>query len=417
MSLPIVTVTRFLFVVFYIYAFINKRKSINLKSFNIKNVPMEYRFLAAYFILRIISNLYYVTTYGQAIKTIFVIVFEQLLFMIAFCMLDPSKEETEKLIRIIVGVATVLFVTGIFESITSIRPFDALFTVSRELINMHFERLGLLRATTTMIAPAIYGNMCLYMLPFILYLYETTRLKRYIAILGLAVLAIIHSGSRSDMFFLVATLLVYVVFVLKDKERRLHFCKNATVVTGVLFLYICIASIFFTNLRYFYVGNAKAILNEVGFDFDLDEGAPEGVEGYGNNHNGSASRTRQLTGLYYTATINPIFGLGSGAQRRGDVKYAWRSKKTGNITWNVVNSYDLVIVEMFCDEGLLGLLAICSLLYYMFRQSKGNRFYRLAFFCYMLSSLSTGNLYAFLFMYLTVFAAHNKYFKSIEYKT
>ncbi len=351
---PLITAARSIYVIFYIYVFINRKRNIELKPI-ITNLTREKYFLAGYFFLRIVSNLYYVTTYGQAFKTILEIVFEQLFLLIAFYCLDPSKEEIIKLIKVVVYVATSLFVVGICESLFDIRPFDALYTIYRFVVNMHYYRLGLLRATTTMNAPAVYGNMCVLMLPFIFYLYENTRQRRFIVISGLDVLAIIHSGSRSDMLFLIAILFIYAALILKKKERRILFLKNASIVAVFLLVFMCLASIYSENYRYLYVGNGKALLNIVGFDFDLDEGAPENTEGYGMNGGGTISRTRQLTGIYYTAKINPLFGLGSGAQARGDVQYYWQFSKD-NEKWAVVHSYDMGIVETFCDEGLMGLI-------------------------------------------------------------
>ena len=66
-SLPLLTASRTMFVIFFIYAWINRRRNLSFKNFRLKELPREYLFLAAYFVLRIVSNLYYVTTYGQAI--------------------------------------------------------------------------------------------------------------------------------------------------------------------------------------------------------------------------------------------------------------------------------------------------------------------------------------------------------------
>ena len=401
-SLPLMTTARMMFVTFYIYAWINRRRDLNLKSIKLRELPKEYLFLGGYFVFRIVSNLYYVTTYGQAAKTLFLIIFEQLLLLVAVYLLAPDREEIITLVKVIVWVAVALFVVGIIECIFSVKPFDALYTVGRNLYVLDYYRLGLLRATTTMYAPSIYGNMCILMFPLILYLYEMTRTKKYIVAAGLDVLAIIHSGSRADMIFLFAVILFYFVLVLRDKNRRFLFMKNTGIVAFVLVAYMCIASMCSASLKYYYVGTAKSLLNEVGFDFDLDEDAPEGAGGYGYNSNGSISRTRQFTGMYYVAKINPIFGLGSGADRRGEIKYYWHSQR-GFDKWIVAYAYDVGMVEIFCNEGLMGLIGVCFLFVYMFMKSGKNGFYKLAIVCYLLSTLSTGNMFEFLMTYIIVF--------------
>ncbi|WP_143008440.1 hypothetical protein [Pseudobutyrivibrio sp. YE44] len=314
----------------------------------------------------------------------------------AIYLLALTKEELTTLLKVVVYVATALFVIGIFESITSIRPFDALYTAQRYMLNDHYVRLGLLRATTTLGLPGFYGNMCILMLPAIFYLYEITRHKRFLVIAGLDILAMIHSGSRSDVFFTTAVIIAYFLYVVKGKERKLLFCKNALAVICSLLLVVIACSLINDNLRYFYSGSCKAVLNEVGFDFDLDKDAPDDVNGFGVNPTGSISRTRQLSGLTYTARINPIFGLGSGAQVRGDVQYYWKDE------WHVVYSYDLGFVETFCDEGFIGILAMISLFIFMIATSKNSRFLQLSVFSYLLSTLSTANMYTFLFAFILI---------------
>ena len=221
-------------------------------------------------------------------------------------------------------------------------------------------------------------------------------------IFGLGVLAIIHSGSRSDEIFLIVVLVAYLLFVLRGKQRRMEYFKNAIVVTAAILAFVFCGSIISSDLRYFYVGNVKSVLNEVGFDFDLNEGAPSNSSGFGVNYDGSTSRTRQLSGLYYVAKINPIFGLGSAAQRRGDVKYGWVGEKSGTFKWIVANTYDLGIVEIFCDEGLLGLLGMCAFIFHLMEKSRNDNYSKLAVFCYLLTTLSTGNMFYFLMMYTIV---------------
>lgn len=397
-ALPLITVARLMFLVFFIYTFVNKRRNLNLRALKIKDLPKEYLLLVGYFVFRLASNLYYVTTYGQAAKTIMSILFEQLLLLFAIYMLAPTRDEIIDVMRAIVVGATVLFVIGIFESYTSIRPFDALYTITRFALNDHYVRLGLLRATTTLGLPGFYGNMCVYMLPIIFYLYELTGSKKYIVITGLDVLAIIHSGCRSDMIYLVGILGIYFIYVLNGKKRRLLFIKNAVAVTIVLLLFIGGASLASPNLRYFYVGNGKSVLNELGFEFDLNEGAPEGADGFGNGGKGSLSRTAQFSGLRYVAGINPIFGLGSGAQARNAIKYCWYGH------WLSASTYDLGIVEIFCDEGIIGTLGLSLIIIFMIISSRKNKYYQLAIFTYLISTLSTANVYEYIMLFIIIFS-------------
>lgn len=412
-KLPILTVARMMFLVFYLYAWVNRRRTPNVKQIDFKTLPKEYYFLGGYFVLRIISNLYYITTYGQAAKTIFEIIFEQLFLLIAVWMLAPTKQEIDKLIKVVVLVSAVMFILGIAESLTGFRIVDALYTVRRQMLNDHYIRLGLLRATVTMGLPNFYGNMCLLMLPLILYMYEIKKQKRYLFITFFDIWAMIHSGCRSDLFFLIIMMVIYVIFVLKHKERRIKFAKNASIVTGSLLLILCIFCSFSPYLKYYYVGTGKSVLNEIGFDFNLDEGAPGIVEGYGVNDgsiglNASASRLVQLSMIPYALKTNLLFGLGSGAQVRGDTHYYNPLTKT----WRSIFTYDVGYVEIISNEGLLGLLGAFFLLIFFICLGRTKSvnisplylFLKLYIVTYLTCMLSSANMFSFLtlFIFLTI---------------
>ena len=404
-ALPLITVKRMMLVAFLIYAYKNRRRDFKIKNIDFKSLPKPYYFLGGYFVFRILSNLFYVFTYEQAVKTIFFIIIEQLLLIVAVYMLAPTKEEIDILVKSIVSTATVMFVLGIIESFTHARIFDLLYTVSRYLLNERYERLGLLRSTASMGIPGMFGNMCILVLPLILYMYECSRNKKYLVSVGLCVLAIIHSGARSDIFFLIFTLGIYCIYVLRGKERRLLFGKNAMAVVLSLLIFISVLSVISPYYKYFYVGTAKSILNEVGFDFDLSEGAPDESVGFGKNADGGLSRTMQFSGISYAAGINPVFGLGSGAQNRGDIQYYYKNK------WRVFKTYDLGVVEIFCDEGIVGLIGVVSALLYILLASGKNRMLQMMLAIYVMTTLSTVNMFEFLFLYIILaferFAANN----------
>ena len=403
-AFPILTVTRMMFIVFYIYAFVNRRRSFALTGLQIKTIPKEYVLLGGYFVFRIISNLRYLGTYSEAAKAIFLIIFEQLLFLIAFYMLAPTKDEIDKLLIILVRVATVFFVIGIFESVTFVRPFDALYTVGKEVINEHYVRLGLLRATTTFGMPGLYANMCVLILPIIIYVYNMYHKKRYLASIWLCILALIHTGSRADYFYLPIIFGVYVLFLLKEKGKLILFIRNTAIIVVTLFLFIgtnCAGNPYF---RYFYIGTGKSILNEVGFDFDLNEGAPEGIDGYGANdkaassiQGGTGSRKVQLTSIGYTLQKAPLFGFGAGAIDRKELKCYFAGE------WRPYPAIDVGIVEAITYEGILGLIGVTLAIVSMFLLARGNKDRLILSIVYLLTTLNTVNMYAFLFLFIVLF--------------
>ncbi|MBQ6462472.1 MAG: hypothetical protein IJJ59_04015 [Pseudobutyrivibrio sp.] len=403
-TFPILTVTRMMFIVFYIYAYVNRRRSFALTGLQIKSIPKEYLLLGGYFVFRIISNLRYLGTYSEAAKAIFLIIFEQLLFLIAFYMLAPTKDEIDKLLIILVRVATVFFVIGIFESVTFVRPFDALYTVGKEVINEHYVRLGLLRATTTFGMPGLYANMCVLVLPIIIYVYNMYHKKRYLASIWLCILALIHTGSRADYFYLPIIFGVYVLFLLKEKGKLILFIRNTAIIVVTLFLFIgtnCAGNPYF---RYFYIGTGKSILNEVGFDFDLNEGAPEGIDGYGANdkaagsiQGGTGSRKVQLTSIGYTLQKEPFLGFGAGAIDRKELKCYIAGE------WRPYPAIDVGIVEAVTYEGILGLIGVTLAIVSMFLLARGNKDRLILGIVYLLTTLNTVNMYAFLFLFIVLF--------------
>ncbi|WP_022760625.1 O-antigen ligase family protein [Butyrivibrio sp. AD3002] len=401
-AFPVISATRLMFIVFYIYTLVNKRNGISLQKHSISKFFSNRAIilLSGYFISRVIANMYYIGTYSEAIKTIFSLLFEQLLLLFAIYLLNPSQKEMHSVIKSVVLSASVLFVVGIFESFSFFRPFDSLYTISREMHNDYYVRLGLLRATTTLGLPVLYGNMCILILPLILYLYNTEKKRRYLAIIVLDALATVHSGSRADAIFFVFITIIYLFLKLITKDGFLTSLKNTFIVAFSLASIIFIVSIGNKYTYYFYSGSAKAVLNEFGFDFQINENAPEGVSGYGDNKHGVTSRTFQFTGIEYAFGKNPVFGLGSGALQNGDVYY------NGWGTWVPYHTYDMGIVEVLISEGILGFIAhmflFMSIIYIYFKRRKvlsKNNFTLLALLplSYLLSTLSTANMYAFLF--------------------
>ncbi|WP_026669962.1 O-antigen ligase family protein [Butyrivibrio sp. AE3006] len=402
-DLPIITVSRIMLVVFYIYALINRKKNVSIKEWLTKP-PFRTIFLVGYFIFRIISNIFYLSKYFQATKTILEILFEELCLIIAFFLLQPDRNEIIKIIKSIVFTASVLFWVGVFESYTYIRPFQALYTVNREMNNDFYVRLGLLRATTTMGLPVFYGNMCIMIFPLVLYLYNLKKNKLYLGIILVNFLATIHSGSRADIIFFFAITFVYLIYLYITKQKIIPALKNIAILSVLFLLLISFYSMLSPYAKYFYEGSAKAVLNEFGFEFDIDSSAPYGIDGFGDNKYGVSSRTFQLTGVKYAFSKNPIFGLGNGALKNGDVLYNGWGK------WVPFYSFDMGIVQILISEGILGMLGYISLFIYLALLAYNQRstqdkklFIVMAIMpiAYLMSTLSTANMSNFLFCMVT----------------
>ena len=357
-SLPVISVGRVMFVAFLIYAFAHRKCSLReAVLFSWKKAMLFWAFV----FFRTVANLYYIGTYDQPIKTIFGLLIEQGLFVVALSLLKPDRTEIVEIIKSIVIVASVFFCLGILESFIEYRIFDLLYTANRDMLDVYHYRMGVLKATTSFGLPGFYGDMCVVTLPLIFYCYRLTQNRAYLFSVALAAMAVVHSGSRASIIFFLFICLIYIVLsIISNKNERIELLRNAgCIMLFLIVVFVAIGSIS-PKYKYFYVGTAKSILNEFGCDFDLDEDATEESGGYGENVDGSFSRTVQFSGIKYAYSVNPIFGLGSGAQVRGDIKYFKRGE------WRNSYTYDVGYVEIFADEGLLGTIGYICLAFFVF---------------------------------------------------
>lgn len=390
-GLPLITVSRILFVILYLYTIFLYRENIanTIKSLKV-SLPML--LLGGYFLLRIITNLYYVRKYGSAINTIFSIIFEELLFIIAVLSMRLTKPKIISVIKAVVYSSVIISILGLFESYSSIRITDSLYTVNRYMLNVRYVRLGLLRATSTLGLPGVYGNLCVMLVPAIVFMFYHTLQKRYLIIASLNIMACIHSGTRSSLIFLlVVYALCFIPFILNGKVKK--YLSALLVVSISVLSVIIILSVASKHMRYYYTTTGKALLNTVGFDFDLNEGAPNGVKGFGPNLDGNMSRIVQLSGIKYAASVNPLFGLGSKAQMRREVSYYYKGQ------WRFFSTYDIGYVQVFMDEGLIGSLGFVCLFAALFilasskKAGKEKSFLIVSLISYLMCMLGTANIY------------------------
>ena len=403
-SFPLITAARIMYCIFFIYVLKNKRRKINFSKEVFITIWNEYKYLLFYFTFRIISNIYYIPTNSYAVKEIFSLIFEQMLLLIGVFLLDLTNDEILSIIKTITYTAYAFFIMGILESITFFRPFDYLYTVSRYMLNDHYIRLGFLRATTTFGIPNFYGNMCILVLPLILFLYNKYSQNRYILMVVLVFFAIIHSGCRSDIIFFIFIVLIYFIFLCRGIQRKKKFLKHLFFTFILIILIISSLSFISPYYKYFYLGTVKSVLNEFGFSFNLNENVPAGVIGYGaNSINATHSRLFQLSGILYALKINLFFGLGAGAEQRNEIMYY-----STNV-WKSVPTFDMGYVQIIIKEGLIGFMGYISLFYFMIKKTftkqqvlstYSKNLIIILVTTYLLCMLSSANMYSILLLYI-----------------
>ena len=409
--LPLLSVKRIIYIVLFIYVLALYRKEIipRIKSFRLNAATV---FILLYFTARLITNLHYVSVYGQAVKTIFVIFFEQALLLVAVLIIAPTKEECISVIKAIVFSSVILFIHGLLESFTGLRPANSLWTVHRYMLNEYYVRAGLLRAAGTFGLPTYFGNFCVMMMPLILFLYEHFRKKIYLVIAALDVFACLHSGSRSSFLFILVAAFGCFLLHLRNSKRIIEFIKNTVAIVLALVIIVFGLSLISQKYQHYYKSFGKSLLNVIGFDYNLDEEASENVAQFGSNKNGTMSRAAQFSGISYVAGINPVWGLGSGAQTRGDIQYFYKGM------WRHVFTYDVGYVEVFCDEGLWGWFGYLSLFISLFIVLLSKRYIKkdsclsqyliVSTVIYLLCLLSSSNMSYFLFTFVVLIISSSK---------
>lgn len=400
-KLPLLTARRVM--ILFLIVYVLSRIKFRLPKFEGLSKP-SFLLLLSYFVLRLLSNFYYIFSLTEAIKTIFSICFEEILLLILFACLFTSQEKIEKAINCVIYTSFAVFSLAILESFCNINFGTVLYTVQRDLLNKHSIRLGMLRSVLTFGIPSFFATYCILLLPLIVYMYCKHKKISYLAILSLDILALIHSGCRAQQLILIVCLPLLVI--LSKKEMRKDLLQKVALsllATLSVILVLCLCS---PKLNYFYTGTAKSLLNVVGFNFDLSSNAPEGVTGFGSNEDGTYSRVVQFSGIPYTLSINPLFGLGSGAQNRRAIQYYW------NNNWCAIATYDVGYVAIIGNEGLIGLAAyVCllvgSLLVILRKKDENNILFFKLFFLYLICLFANDLLDHVFWLIYSLFIAYN----------
>ncbi|MCR5720777.1 MAG: O-antigen ligase family protein, partial [Lachnospiraceae bacterium] len=249
-------------------------------------------------------------------------------------------------------------------------------------------------------------------------LYDRFHKKIYLVIVALDILACVHSGARSSFLFVLVAIFVCFLLHIKNPKRIIEFIKNTIAITLSLVIIVCILSLISQKCQHYYKAFGKSLLNTIGFDYNLDTDESEEKADFGSNKNGTMSRIAQFSGISYVAKINPVWGLGSGAQNRGDIRYYFKGM------WRQVYSYDVGYVEIFCDEGLWGWFGYLSLFISLFiillsgkyvkKDSHLSQYLIVSTVIYLLCLLSSSTIGCFLFTFVVLIFSSVKREESVR---
>ncbi|MBE5839555.1 O-antigen ligase family protein [Butyrivibrio sp.] len=344
-SLPLLTGGRILILILFFTYYIAKKGKIYRKISYDKSLKKA---LLCFFSLIITCDLVGIYTAGsEAIKDLFVVLFEGVLLTWLIVHLIRSYSTLLRFIEIIIYSSLVVGIISIIGVFLGINPFLVLSTVNRSLVIMDFVRMGLLRPQAGFDHAVHYGLYNAVMCSIILSVIDEAHGKKRILLSFCFIvdfIALILCNSRGSM---IAFLFVFFIWFFQKRHYTKSFQKKT-----LYYLVIMISALSFTIIIVpsvlDYILNIALSLHYAFF------GTSDNViAGYGMNVNGLRSRTDQLSGVYYVLKSNPIFGMGANAQSRGMIQYFNSQSKQ----WYVTDTYDVGYIEIFCNFGLMGLVA------------------------------------------------------------
>lgn len=447
-KLPLITASRAVLVLMGIGLLVRRRgELLNFKKFRLKNWNLlltENKLLRVglfgYFVILLLVNATFLTETSEAIKQIFVIVAEEYALVWILALTLDSREKIVSALKVLVLSSAAVAVVACVSCAASFNLFSHLNTVSRDMLMSNYYRLGMLRAAAGFGHPVYYGAFCAVMFPLCMYLVEEGKTRRerilYGVCLSLNFAGLILSNSRGSMLALGC--LGVIVFVIRWATKSLKKLFTTYLPYGALALAILVLVASFSPLGVRFLSRTLSSLVVTPEETTVATTQPAVTEptvtqppvteptvtepsatepvpseptptdpvptepaptepkvDYGENANGLSSRLKQLTGIRWTLSQKPLFGFGPNCHARGLMAYMYYPGH-----WSHVKSFDVNIVAIIGQYGLIGLVAFLmqygsvgiTLIRKKHRGDKLMHYLLLAFLAYMLCLLSIANL-------------------------
>jgi len=415
-AIPLITASRVLLLLMAgMMVLRNRNQILHLRNLGIRQLNLglaKDKFLSwgicIYFVVLLVVNLTFILDTSEALKQIFVMAAEEYaLVWLLLLVLDSRK----KLVVAIEVFAIASGVTGLLAALGCILDqnlFHFLDTVSRELTQVTYYRLGLLRAAAGFGHPVYYGSFCAVMVPLCMFLVEQQENPKkrllFSACLVMNFVGVVFANSRGSILALGCTAVLVFCIRLASKSLKKLFQTYIPIFAAAAAVMLLVAVLSPAGISF--LGNTiKSVIQSI-IPYNPDSGLLEGNdiiedllnqnEGalqpeYGENANGLSSRFVQLTGIGYTLSQNPWFGMGPNAFARGLVAYTFVE---GHLSF--VKTVDVNIVAIIGQYGLVGLIAFLALygsigitlVRKKYRQDPLMHYLFLSFVCYMLCLLS-----------------------------
>lgn len=390
---PLLTGSRIILLILILVNMLKKK--IKIKIFKDSKLLLAF---SIYYILKLLANIFYIPITTDAIKDIFSMILEELLIIWIIPQVINSKEKLVEALEILAISCGVVAILSIVNFVFKINVFYYLNTVKRNMLMANYTRMGMIRAEAGFGHPVYYGVYNTIMIPIIVFLiqYKDKNLK-YKIILFLTIIALVLANSRGTIL---VVLFMFLYMLINAKKRNIKKCIPLVLVLLFVLLIFClynsefwnyISKIFMSIINVFYSGGQK-------------------IEGYGDNANGLDSRITQFSQVIWTAKNNFVFGLGAGAQNREAIKYLATNGK-----WQVLTTFDVGYFAIFCQYGLLGVIAYSTLYYSILKRviistkmQKNNieKMFKYVFISYLLCLLSTTGLEKLFWIIFGLFIAY-----------
>ena len=398
--LPLITLSRALLVLLGVMLILRRgggllRDMGNL-NLGLSVEPCLRRGLIMFFVLLTVCHVVlFPSNASGALKAIFVLLMEGYALVWLLTQVLDTREKIEASLKILVvasGITALIVMVG---CAFSFHPFHILNLVRREM-PMTFEyRLGLVRAEAGFGHPCYYGAFCAIIAPVNMYFIEHSRKKwkrkLFAVCLALNMTGVVLSNARGSFLTVGFVVLVAVIRSFLHKEFG-KFLRTYIPVGLMAIIFLVIVSALSSVGLAFLLGFIKSILSivfpDISMNIALDPAVTESIAetvavtesiaetvvaetigssaaetvasadvvGYGLNENGLSSRLIQFSGIEWTLTQKPLFGFGHNAHVAGLISYEFVEN-----VWLTTLSFDVGIVAIIGQYGLVGLLGYLAL--------------------------------------------------------
>lgn len=382
-KLPLITLSRFLLVLVAIGLLWRRRDLFHLRrpAFSTMNFQLtDDRFLRwgmlLFFALMFLVHLVLLPTdAAEAVKALFTLVVEWYMLTWMMTLLLDTKKKLLSALQVLAISAGCTGIVTLVGCILDTNPFHLLNTVQREMLMTTYYRLGVLRLEAGFGHPVYYGAFCAIVTPLQMYFFEEKKgwgnKLLYGGCLTLNIAAMILSNSRGSLLAFGCLVLLVAALQIRQKTFKRLILTYLPVIGAVIVVLLIVTAMTPTG-TILLAGIANSLL-AVFSNSDTLPPLPSPNEGasidYGENVGGTRSRLVQMSGILYTLARKPLFGFGSNAHTRGLVKFEFRPNE-----WWTSKSFDMGLVSIVCQYGLIGLAAFTCLFGSLFKTITDKRY-------------------------------------------